>query len=88
VAGLVIETLDVTDEAGIAALRQRLGGETLDLLFVSAGVSNSKTGKAGDVSTGAFVLEMVTNALAPLRIIEAFASLVPARGPLRRCRRF
>jgi NAD(P)-dependent dehydrogenase (short-subunit alcohol dehydrogenase family) len=77
---LVIETLDVTDEAGIAALRQRLESETLDLLFVSAGVSNAKTAKAADVSTEAFASEMVTNALGPLRIIEAFASLVPASG--------
>jgi len=77
---LVIETLDVTDEAGIAALRQRLAGETLDLLFVSAGVAHSKSATAANVATEAFALEMVTNALAPLRIIEAFASLVPASG--------
>jgi NAD(P)-dependent dehydrogenase (short-subunit alcohol dehydrogenase family) len=77
---LVIETLDVTDEAGIAGLRGRLGHETLDLLFVSAGVLSSKTQVARDIATEVFVTEMVTNALSPLRIVEAFASLVPATG--------
>jgi NAD(P)-dependent dehydrogenase (short-subunit alcohol dehydrogenase family) len=79
---LVIESLDVTDEAGIAGLRQRLGHEALDLLFVSAGISSSKGQIAGDVSADAFVLEMVTNALAPVRIVEAFAPLVPATGAI------
>ncbi|MDR3462191.1 MAG: SDR family NAD(P)-dependent oxidoreductase [Beijerinckiaceae bacterium] len=77
---LVIETLDVTDEAGIAALRERLAGETLDLLFVSAGVSTCKSATSADVAAEAFALEMATNALAPLRIIETFASLVAPSG--------
>jgi len=79
---LVVETLDVTDEAGIAGLRHRLGGETLDLLFVSAGVSSAKGQEIRDVATGVFAAEMITNALAPLRIIEAFAPLVPATGSI------
>jgi NAD(P)-dependent dehydrogenase (short-subunit alcohol dehydrogenase family) len=79
---LRIETLDVTDQGGIAALRENCAGETLDLLFVSAGASNSKGQKAGDVSTDAFISDMLTNALAPIRLLETFAALVPASGTI------
>jgi NAD(P)-dependent dehydrogenase (short-subunit alcohol dehydrogenase family) len=77
---LRIETLDVTYPDAIAALRQRLSAETLDLLLVVAGVSHSKGKAAAEVSTELFVADIVTNALAPMRIIEAFADRVAGGG--------
>jgi NAD(P)-dependent dehydrogenase (short-subunit alcohol dehydrogenase family) len=77
---LRVETLDVDDPSTITALSQRLAAETLDLLLVVAGVSNSKGKKAAEISTDLFVADMVTNALAPIRVIEAFADRVPADG--------
>jgi len=38
---LRIEQVDIADAKGVAALRQKLAGETLDLLFVVAGISGS-----------------------------------------------
>ena len=36
--GVRIETLEMNDTAQLDALRQRLQGEVLDLLFINAGV--------------------------------------------------
>jgi NAD(P)-dependent dehydrogenase (short-subunit alcohol dehydrogenase family) len=76
-----VETLDITDAAGIAALRERLAGRVVDVLFVNAGISSAETDlPAGEASTEEFVRVMVTNALSPMRVIEALQDLVPARG--------
>jgi NAD(P)-dependent dehydrogenase (short-subunit alcohol dehydrogenase family) len=75
-----IEMVDITVEDQVAALRHRLGGETIDLLMVNAGVSNGPYETVPLTSTEAFTALMVTNALSPLRVIEAFADLVPMDG--------
>jgi NAD(P)-dependent dehydrogenase (short-subunit alcohol dehydrogenase family) len=78
---LEIETVDVTVEDQIAALRARLSGRRFDLLFVNPGVTNSNPDEpVGTVSTEEFVRVMVTNALSPMRIVEAFQELVPPTG--------
>ena len=77
---LEIESLEVTDTAQIEALRERLSGRTLDLLFVNAGVSNGEGDRIGTSSTDDFVRVMVTNALSPMRIVEALQELVPSTG--------
>lgn len=79
---LVVETVDINDEEGLASLHQRLRGQTFDLLFVNAGVTNDPQERIGEVSTEEFVRVMVTNALSPMRVIERFADLVPAKGTL------
>jgi NAD(P)-dependent dehydrogenase (short-subunit alcohol dehydrogenase family) len=79
VNGLEVETLDVTDHAGIDALRGRLEGRTLDLLFASAGIMGPD-GAIGDVEPDAFAQLLLTNTLAPLRLIERLVDLVPAGG--------
>jgi NAD(P)-dependent dehydrogenase (short-subunit alcohol dehydrogenase family) len=76
-----IETLDINERDQIAALRNRLSGRTLDILFVNAGIStNDQHVRIGDVTTEEFVRVMVTNALSPMRVIEALQDLVPAGG--------
>jgi NAD(P)-dependent dehydrogenase (short-subunit alcohol dehydrogenase family) len=61
-------------------LHSRLGGETIDVLFVNAGISLGHDDTLDAVSTEAFTALMITNALSPLRVIETFADLVPAGG--------
>ena len=78
---VVVETLDVDAPDAIAALRGRLSGRSLDLLFVNAGTTtHEEHTRVGAVATEEFVRVMVTNVLGPMRVIEALADLVPADG--------
>ncbi|WP_313457211.1 SDR family oxidoreductase [Achromobacter sp.] len=76
-----IEQLDVTEQEQITALRDRLSGPRFEILFVNAGTANTNQNETiADVSTEEFVRVMLTNALAPMRVIEALQGLVPANG--------
>ncbi len=76
-----IETLDINEPDQIAALRGCLAGRTLDILFVNAGTTtHDQAVRVGDVSLEEFVRVMATNALGPMRVIEALQDLVPADG--------
>jgi len=76
-----IEQLDLTDQAQIAALRERLSGRSFDILFVNAGTANTHQEETiAEVSTEEFTRVMVTNALSPMRVIEALQDLVPTHG--------
>ena len=78
--GVEIETVDICVPAEVSALRERLSGRTLDTLFVNAGISNDERETIADVTTDDFVRVMVTNALSPLRVVEALQDLVPPTG--------
>ena len=75
-----IESLDVTAPADITSLRHRLTGRTFDVLFVNAGTTRDEKAPIGEVSTEDFVDVMVTNALGPMRVVDALKSLVPPSG--------
>jgi NAD(P)-dependent dehydrogenase (short-subunit alcohol dehydrogenase family) len=75
-----IETVDITVPDQITALHRRLAQRTFDLLFVNAGVTNEPEGIVAETSTEEFVRVMVTNALGPLRIIEALQDHVEPSG--------
>ena len=76
-----IETLDINERDQITALRERLSGRVLEMLFVNAGVTtHDQHVHIGDVTTEEFMRVMVTNALSPMRAIEALQDLVPAEG--------
>jgi NAD(P)-dependent dehydrogenase (short-subunit alcohol dehydrogenase family) len=77
-----IETVDVTEPAQIAALHDRLADRMFDLLFVNAGVTNQPEGTVAETSTDEFTRVMVTNALSPLRVIEALQDLVEPAGTI------
>jgi NAD(P)-dependent dehydrogenase (short-subunit alcohol dehydrogenase family) len=78
-----IESLDIVKPDQIAALRERLRGRSFDLLFVNAGVTNDqKHQPIGEVATEEFVRVMVTNALSPMRVVEALQDLVPETGTI------
>jgi NAD(P)-dependent dehydrogenase (short-subunit alcohol dehydrogenase family) len=79
---LDIEVVDITDTVQVTALRKRLGEQSFDLLFVNAGVTNADPETIADVSTEEFVRVMVTNALSPMRIIEAFQDIVKPTGTI------
>jgi NAD(P)-dependent dehydrogenase (short-subunit alcohol dehydrogenase family) len=53
-----------------------------DLLFVNAGVATQLHETVAETSTDEFVRVMTTNALAPLRVIEAMEDLVDPTGTI------
>jgi NAD(P)-dependent dehydrogenase (short-subunit alcohol dehydrogenase family) len=53
-----------------------------DLLFVNAGVTNEPEGTVAETSTEEFTRVMVTNALSPLRVIEALQDRVESDGTI------
>jgi NAD(P)-dependent dehydrogenase (short-subunit alcohol dehydrogenase family) len=79
---LEIETLDVTAPDQLAALRARLDGRKLDLLFVNSGVLDQPVATIGEISTEEFVRLMATNALGPLRAIESLQEVVAPTGTI------
>uniref|UniRef100_A0AAU2UYD7 SDR family NAD(P)-dependent oxidoreductase n=1 Tax=Streptomyces sp. NBC_00003 TaxID=2903608 RepID=A0AAU2UYD7_9ACTN len=80
---LEIESLEMTSSEQLAALRERLEGRPegrrLDLLFVTAAIDRGDL-PIGEVPTDMFTEVMVTNALSPLRTLEALRGLVPPGG--------
>ena len=76
-----IEALDICDSDGIAALRNALADSVLDMLFVNAGTTNrDPTQTIGEIATEEFIHVMLTNALAPMRVIENLQALVLPQG--------
>ena len=81
VPGIDIETLDINEPAQIAALHGRLKSRVFDLLFVNAGVMMSDRAQTiGAVTTEEFTRVMNTNALGPMRVLEALGPLVVPQG--------
>lgn len=78
---LTVETLDMTVPEQVDALRFKVAGSSFDLLFVNAAVTNRDV-PVMDVSTETFVDVMVTNALSPLRVVEALHDAVAPDGTI------
>lgn len=79
---LEVDVLDITVPEQVAALHERLAGRRVEVLFVNAGVKNDDRETIADVSTEEFVRVMVTNALSPMRVIEALQDLVVPSGTI------
>ena len=77
---LDIDVLDINEPTQLAALRSRLADRTFDILFVNAGTASNEETPIGQVPTDDFVAVMVTNALSPMRVIEALEDLVTPTG--------
>jgi NAD(P)-dependent dehydrogenase (short-subunit alcohol dehydrogenase family) len=62
-ASLEEETTDIADEASVRALRQRLDGRTIDMLFVNAGIAKSikETASTAPVQDFLDMLGSITN---------------------------
>ncbi|KQM22223.1 SDR family NAD(P)-dependent oxidoreductase [Novosphingobium sp. Leaf2] len=67
---LVIENLDILDVQSVRALHAKLDGRQIDVLFVNAGIALSNDKTPVDVNEQDFVDMMLTNALAPVRVVE------------------
>jgi NAD(P)-dependent dehydrogenase (short-subunit alcohol dehydrogenase family) len=79
--GSPLHDVDINHPDQVAAMRARLAGRRFDLLFVNAGVANRNPDETlADVATDEFVRLMVTNALSPMRAVEALQDLVPSTG--------
>ncbi|WP_028934124.1 SDR family NAD(P)-dependent oxidoreductase [Pseudonocardia spinosispora] len=76
---LTIESLEMTSTEQLAALRARLTGRTLDLVFVNAAIDRGDL-PISDVPTDMFTEVMITNALSPLRVVESLRDLVVPGG--------
>jgi NAD(P)-dependent dehydrogenase (short-subunit alcohol dehydrogenase family) len=79
---LEIENLDIVYPDQVDALRSRLADRRFDMLFVNAGVKNDDRETVADVSTAEFMRVMITNALSPMRVVEAFQDLVLPNGTI------
>jgi NAD(P)-dependent dehydrogenase (short-subunit alcohol dehydrogenase family) len=77
---LRIERVDIADTDGVAALRDALGDERLDLLFVVAGISGSVPTPLHDVSADEAARVFLINAYYPIAAAEAFADLLTPKG--------
>jgi NAD(P)-dependent dehydrogenase (short-subunit alcohol dehydrogenase family) len=79
---LEIENVDIVDPDQVAALRRRVADRRFDMLFVNAGVKNDDRETIADVPTEEFVRVMITNALSPMRVVEALQDLVLPGGTI------
>ncbi|MFE0521115.1 SDR family NAD(P)-dependent oxidoreductase [Streptomyces sp. NPDC058954] len=77
---VTIEQLDINDPGRLPLLHERLAQRRLDVLFVNAGTTNRHQTPIGAVTTADFIDVMVTNALSPMRVIEALEHLVSPAG--------
>ena len=78
-----IEHADIARGTDIDALRRTLDGTAFDLVFVNAGVmTQARDANGATISDEEFAHVMATNVLGPMRVLEAFESLVPRSGTL------
>jgi NAD(P)-dependent dehydrogenase (short-subunit alcohol dehydrogenase family) len=74
-----LETLDVTDFAGIDALAEKLAARRIDLLLNNAGVyGDNKTNGFGHLDYQLWAQNLLINTQAPLKMAEAFLPHVKA----------
>ena len=81
-ARLVIESLEVTLIAQIAALAARLKGQSFDLLFLNPGIMAGFGAALSDVPNGDIQNIFLTNAIGPIRVADALAHLVVPGGTI------
>lgn len=79
---LQVGYVDINEPDQLTALRDRLEPRRFDLLLVNAGVTNPPAQTVADVPTEEFIRLMVTNALSPMRTVEALADLVTPDGTI------
>jgi NAD(P)-dependent dehydrogenase (short-subunit alcohol dehydrogenase family) len=77
---LRIARVDIADTDGVAELRAALGGETLDLLFLVAGISGSVPKPLHEVSADEAARVYLVNTYYPIVAAEAFADLLKRGG--------
>lgn len=79
---LAIETVDINDGDAVRALRRRLDGRLIDVLFVNAGIARAIEESPATADEADFLDMMLTNAFSPVRAAELLRDLVPAGGTI------
>lgn len=75
-------TVDIDDDASIAALAATLVGRHFDLVFVNAGVSGPRHGDPMRVTPAEMGALLHTNAVAPIRVAAALLPMLVDGGTL------
>lgn len=71
-------TLDVLDFAATAKLASSLEGEAIDVLLANAGIAGREAGELGRIDADVWLETFRVNALAPVKLAEAFVDHVAA----------
>ena len=79
---LQVETVDIDDDGAVAALRERLGGQRYDLVFVVAGISNGAATPLTQTPRSYATQIFQTNSVSPVLFAEAFAGQVKPGGTI------
>ncbi|MDP4003914.1 SDR family oxidoreductase [Methylobacterium sp. NEAU K] len=79
---LRIETADIDDDAGVAALHDRLAAQHFDLIFVVAGVATQAHEPLHAVPRAVAAQVYLTNAISPIRFAEAFLDRLAPGGSI------
>ena len=77
---LKLEKLDIADAAGLAALAQRLQGQTFDLLFLNAGIMAGRGLPLCEVADTDINAIFLTNAINPIRVADRLSAYVASGG--------
>lgn len=80
--GVRVEAVDIDDDASVAALRERLGSEKFDLVFVVAGVLIEADKPLHTVPRAVHAQVYLTNAVSPILFADAFADTIAPGGTL------
>jgi NAD(P)-dependent dehydrogenase (short-subunit alcohol dehydrogenase family) len=79
---LAIETVDIDDDAAVTALQDKLAGQSYDLVFIVAGISNGPGTPMPETSRETSARIFQTNAVSPINFAEAFAPQITHGGTL------
>ena len=83
-ANVVLEKLDVVDDAAVDALAAKYKGVPIDILINNAGITgDTNKQRFGSIDYTDFAAVMMTNVKAPLKISEALLDSVAASGQKR-----
>lgn len=79
---LSIETVDIAHADQVTALRDRLGGRKIDVLYINAGIARAIEATPASISEEEFLDMMLVNALSPVRAAEILRDLVAPGGSI------
>jgi NAD(P)-dependent dehydrogenase (short-subunit alcohol dehydrogenase family) len=82
VGRIIVESLDILQPAQLDDLLLRLSAETIDLLFVNAGISGARDQSVDTVTDEELSHIMLTNAIAPLRVARRLLPQVKEGGTI------
>ncbi|NKJ40436.1 SDR family NAD(P)-dependent oxidoreductase [Rhizobium sp. SG570] len=79
---LKIETVDIASAESVRALKSRLTGRQLNVLFINAGIARAIEQSPEVADESDFLDMMLVNAFSPVRAAELLGDLVPAGGTI------